>query len=372
MEYISCFSGIGGFEGSEPPILFCELDPECRAVLSHLHPGSALWDDVTTLEPPKVDLVVGGWPCQDISVAGKQAGLSGLKSRLLLDMLRVASEAGASTIAAENVSNLLRMRNGLEFRATLDAFHSAGFRYVAWRLLNARSFGLPQHRQRLILVASKDKAISQSLFRDLPILSSEAVALDEAAGFYWTAGTHSINYSKGYLPTIKIGSTLGIASPPAVHYGDIVRQLSATEALRLQGFDIPASQFRSQSSAFRMAGNAVARPIGRWVIDGLGITLESPILFEPPQPTLFDIENAPEKFPDAGFSEQGVWMQVKLKHYPLAKNLSDYLDLESPSRLSIRAASGLLRRVNQSGQQIPPALKHALETIVEGKNDAGK
>jgi len=370
MKYISCFSGIGGFEGSQPPVMFCELDPECREVLQTLHPGVESWDNVETLVPPQADLVVGGWPCQDISVAGRQAGLSGLKSRLLLDMLRVATEAGASTVAAENVANLLKMRNGYEFRASLDAFHEAGFTYVAWRLLNARSFGLPQHRQRLIIVASKMREVAVSLFRGLPKFEPASELDITAAGFYWTAGTHSINYSRGYLPTIKIGSTLGIASPPAVHYADVVRQVTAKEALKLQGFDIPEGLFQSQAAAFRAAGNAVARPIGRWVIDGLFSNEQQPFELEPPHPTLFDIDSMPEQFPESGLSEAGVWGGINLPSADLASNLADFLDLETESRLSKRAASGLLRRVEQSGQKIPSSLQYSLEQIIAGgRND---
>ena len=134
MRYLSCFSGIGGLEATDSPVLLCEMDDDARRVLSEVHPSAELWPDVETLVPPRVDVVAGGWPCQDLSVAGLRAGLEGLKSRLLLEMLRVAKEAGAHTVVAENVPNLLRMRSGLEFRASLTAFHRFGFGCVAWRI----------------------------------------------------------------------------------------------------------------------------------------------------------------------------------------------------------------------------------------------
>lgn len=366
MNYISCFSGIGGFEGSLPPSIYCEIDEECQRVLRSIHPLVEAWSDIQTLRPPTADLVVGGWPCQDISVAGKQAGLTGLKSRLLIDMLRIAKDSGASTVAAENVSNLLRMRRGYEFRASLDVIHQAGFNFISWRLLNARAFGLPQHRQRLIIVASKRREVAYSLFRKLPDIFPNNLSNFEASGFYWTAGTHSINYSRGYLPTIKIGSGLGIASPPALHYLDVVRPVTSTEALRLQGFDYSEDLFSSPGAAFRMAGNAVARPIGKWVIDGLSGAVDGEPLLEYPHPSLFDIDDPPNDFPDAGFSEMGIWARVRLDPPILATNLSDFIDADSPVRLSKRAASGLLRRVSRSGQSIPPDLRLALESISGG------
>ena len=223
MRYVSCFSGIGGLEASTHPLVLCESDPDAVAVLEKIYSGVDVRPDVRTFEPPRVDVVAGGWPCQDLSIAGQQRGLSGLRSGLLLDMLRVAVRGGAHTVVAENVTNLLRMRKGFEFIASLEAFRDAGYPHIGWRTLNAREFGLPQNRARLLIIASKSADIVWTLFRELPPLPTPVRRGDSAAGFYWTAGIHSINYSRGYVPTIKVGSSVGIASPPAVHYGEVVR-----------------------------------------------------------------------------------------------------------------------------------------------------
>lgn len=316
-------------------------------------------------------MVAGGWPCQDLSIAGKQEGLKGLRSGLLRELLRVAVEAKAHTVVAENVLNLLRMREGAEFAASLEEFAKNGFPFVAWRVLNARQFGLPQNRSRLVLVASHHRDMAYTLFRDLKP-SREIVDRgnhDEAAGFYWTAGTHSINYTVGYVPTIKIGSSVGIVSPPAVHYGDVVRTLSANEALALQGFDLTESDFPSRTAAHKAAGNAVARDIGRWVLDGLALAgCVSPPSRESPQIPLFEGDPQEGTYPNAGVCDpEGVTPVLLPKGGAKARNLSDFLDRNSAERLSQRAATGLLKRLDQSGHDCPSTLRSALRELAIGR-----
>lgn len=391
--YLSCFSGIGGLEASQlRPELLCESDPDAAAVLAAEFPGVEIWHDVRTLRPPRVDVVAGGWPCQDLSIAGAKAGLSGLRSRLLLDMLRVARDARATTVVAENVPNLLRLNGGEEFAASLSAFHSFGFEFVSWRTVNARNFGLPQNRTRLILVASKEEGVCHSLFRALPPLTdfeTDPAKRPLAAGFYWTAGTHSINYSRGYVPTIKVGSSLNIASPPAVHVGDIVRALSPNEALRLQGFQVHDGLFKSRSAMFRAAGNAVPKPIGSWILDEV-LGARPTQVATPGHELLFHLQDglfdqdvdeatqdrvgtnaqprrhvAPQRFGPAGISAGGRTSAVELRQRPRsATNLIDFIDVTDESRLSARAARGLLDRLGRSGQACPPDLADALAGLV--------
>jgi DNA (cytosine-5)-methyltransferase 1 len=366
MKYLSCFSGIGGLEASHSPLLFCEQEATAAHVLRTKHPDVEIWPDICTLHPPQVDMVAGGWPCQDLSIAGKQEGLAGLRSQLLRELLRVAVEARAHIVVAENVTNLLKMRDGIEFAATLAEFNKNGFHHVAWRILNAREFGLPQNRSRLIIIASKELNSVYSLFRDVastrPII--DRAGTDVAAGFYWTAGTHSINYTRGYVPTIKIGSSLGIASPPAIHYGDIVRTLSPDESLRLQGFDLVVADFPNRTAAYKAAGNAVARDIGRWVLDG--VSLENKfehIKLRMTQGLLFPQDLVKERFPTAGLYSKGIVTPVDVTPGLRASNLSDFLDLECSERLSARAATGLLKRLNKSQIACPNNLRVALTAL---------
>lgn len=367
MNYVSCFSGIGGLEADAPPELYCEIDPDMQQVLRGTHPDVPIWPDVTTLKPPRADVLAGGWPCQDLSIAGKQAGLAGLRSGLLLDMLRVAKKARVHTVVAENVANLLRMNGGDEFKYSLAEIHDAGFPYIAWRMLNARSFGLPQHRNRLLIVASKSLDIAASLFRPLPALSEECTrpGVEKlAAGFYWTGGTHSINYSEGYVPTIKIGSSLGIASPPAVMFDGVVRQLSPDEALALQGFSLDLSLFASNTAIYRAAGNAVARPIGKWVMDGVRHPSREDPSFEwiPVQESLIP-EYEAQEWLKSGLSDRGKVRFAKFAEASRAINLLDFIDTTNRTLLSARASSGLINRAKRSGQHVPAVLRLLLEEI---------
>lgn len=367
LKYVSCFSGIGGLEANTPPELYCEIDPDMQQVLRGTHPEVPIWSDITTLKPPQADVLAGGWPCQDLSIAGNQAGLAGLRSGLLLDMLRVAKRARVHTVVAENVANLLRINGGKEFQYSLAEFHASEFPYIAWRMLNARSFGLPQHRMRLLIVASKSLEIATSLFRPLPVLSEKCTRSGVeklAAGFYWTGGTHSINYSEGYVPTIKIGSSLGIASPPAVMFDGVVRQLSPDEALALQGFSLDPSLFASNTAIYRAAGNAVARPIGKWVMDGVqDPSVENPS-FEwlPVQESLIP-EFETKEWLKSGLSNRGKVRFVTFAGTSGALNLIDFLDTSNRNLLSPRASSGLMSRAKRSGQHVPTELRLLLEEI---------
>lgn len=369
LSYLSCFSGIGGLEGESKPELLCEIDPVCREILRVRYPDRPIHSDIRQLNPPTVDVVAGGWPCQDLSIAGRQAGLSGSKSSLLVELLRVASKSGASTIVAENVANLLTMQEGREFQLAVRMFHDAGYTYVSWRILNARQFGLPQHRTRLIVIASKSLARSQSLFRPVPSLELSAADPSKAtlaSGFYWTAGTHSINYSVGYVPTLKVGSGLNIPSPPAVLYGDVIRPLSPLEALNLQGFDGDYNGIPS-ADLYRLAGNAVARPMGRWVFQGLELEALNlaGVLEASTQASLFG--GGLKRFQSAGISMDGTIQNISVPRTgQLAVNLIDYLDKGSTVRLSQRAASGLRSRLERSGQTYPEILRQLLPVYSSG------
>ena len=369
MDYISCFSGIGGLEGTKTPLALCEVDPECHGILRRKFPYSVIHDDVNTFQGFKCEIVAGGWPCQDISIAGKQKGLTGKNSGMFYAFVDVAVQASAQTIIAENVPHLLRLENGNVFKEVLREFVSHGFKFCAWRLLNAREFGLPHNRNRIFIVASKTKKHCFSLFRDIPSIVLK-VSNEMAAGFYWTAGTHSICYSKGYVPAIKVGSGLSIASPPAVHFGDSVRLLSPSEVLALQGFDPSIFVNLNKRVVYRMAGNAVAKPVGRFVLDGVLDEIEyQGVEFIHKQGDLFSSLRADERLnypgdiPNSGFFSDGIW-GVKLPNpHNLAVNLHSFIDSTYSDVLSKRAATGLLKRLDRSAQYCPPDLRLKLESI---------
>ena len=367
IRILSCFSGIGGLEGTLPPIAVCEIDPMARNVLKTRFPEAEQYEDITTLLPPPADILLGGWPCQDISIAGDQEGLQGERSRLFYDLLRVGKTSKAHTIVAENVPNLLKMRQGKEFFEVLEEFVAHGYAFISWRMLNARQFSLPQERRRVFIVASKHREVAHSLHREVVITPQISLpGTDPAFGFYWTAGIQGLSYHRGISPTIKVGSSLDIASPPAVHVGGMVRKLKPRECLRLQGFAVDGFEEMSDANIYRMAGNAVARPAGKFVVDGVSQVLSNSSV--PTQSGFFGSSGVPT----GGWSSEGRWESGELTavHRPrpiaLAANLSVFLDDNFQGyELSARAAAGLISRMDSSGKHWPAGLREALRTRVE-------
>lgn len=345
VRYISLFSGIGGLEhADQAPLLYCERDPACRRVLQARHPKASISEDVQDLlSPPEADFVVGGWPCQDLSIAGNQAGLSGKRSGLFFEMLRVAKAANAHTLIGENVPNLLDINEGRDFQTVLDALCEAGYKHVGWRVLNARAFGLPQERRRLFIVASRTPSHARAIHATIPELPTNRHA--DAFGFYWTGGTRSICFSTGYVPALKIGAAdeKGRA-PVAVLVDHEARKLSASEFLSLQGFGTLPTNDLAPSTILRMAGNAVALPVGRFVISAVMEQL-------PASGTRTSFGYMTE----AGVLEDGIVWSISHAPTPLASNLRDFLSPSSES-LSPQACAGLIVRSVRSGVKMPREL----------------
>lgn len=168
----SLFSGIGGFEegfrraGIET-LWSCEKDKAARAVLSKRFPNAIMLDDVCTADPsklPKVDIVCGGFPCQDLSVAGKRAGLAGARSGLFYEAMRIVRGVGPKIVILENVPGLLSSNRGLDFAAVLrEVGEGWDCEEVAWRVLDSQYFGVAQRRKRVFVVASSRAGCAEEI-----------------------------------------------------------------------------------------------------------------------------------------------------------------------------------------------------------------
>lgn len=347
MRYISLFSGIGGLESREfEPALMCESDPACRIVLSRVHPDVPLYPDVRKLPTIRADICVAGWPCQDLTAAGRQAGIHGPHSSLFFEMVRIAADSGAETIVGENVPNLLRLRSGREFHTVISTLATHGYENIAWRSLNARAFGLPQDRERIVVVASRNARVARALHRPIPEPMRGAIANGiPASGFYWTGGSQSICFSKSYVPALKVGASppKGGTSPVAVLYGGRVRKLNPIESLRLQGFETQGFDGLKGGEILRMAGNAVPRPMGAFAVDTAFCSyLETP--------AAFPVDDYRSNGLSLAGRLYGIRREAKQK---LADDLSTFLDLGSTDSLSNQAAAGLLSRLIKSKREVP-------------------
>lgn len=167
MKFISLFAGVGGFDlGLEKAGHTCvgqvEIDKHATKVLAEHWPNVARHDDVTTAKEwadeqgfvGNVDIVTGGFPCQDVSVAGRRAGLAGKRSGLFFDALAFATHVKAKTIILENVPGLLSSNKGRDFGTVLVELADAGYSNIEWRVLDSQFFGVPQRRRRIFVIAS--------------------------------------------------------------------------------------------------------------------------------------------------------------------------------------------------------------------------
>lgn len=354
MRYASIFSGIGGLESAKyEPQFFCEKDPACQIVLSERHPNINIVEDIKKTPDVRIEVCVGGWPCQDLTSAGRQKGINGDNSSLFFEMVEFAKRSHAETFIGENVPNLIRIRGGSEFKIVISTLSEAGYKYISWRVLNAREFGLPQDRNRLIIVASRNKNVALNLHRSIrneqEIISEKGVI---ASGFYWTGGLQSICYSEDYIPALKVGASppKGGTSPVAVVYGDIVRKLSPIEALSLQGFVWKGfAHVPKDGDIYRMAGNAVPRPMGAFAVDTATFNDD-----------ISAIITSSHKPSGNGCYLDGELYDIKNDVHYSSRPLSDFLDLSSSDSLSPQASAGLLSRLIRSNRKIPLSLFNIL------------
>lgn len=162
MKIGSLFSGIGGLElgleraGLGHVVWQCEIDPFCRDVLARHWPEAQRYGDITSLHAPSsVDVMCGGFPCQDVSLAGKNAGMeNGTRSGLWAEYARIIGETRPKIVVIENVPGLLQ--RGLR-RVLADL---AGLGYDAeWAALSAADVGAPHLRRRIFIVATDPERI---------------------------------------------------------------------------------------------------------------------------------------------------------------------------------------------------------------------
>ncbi len=138
-------------------LFFAEIDPYCRAVLAARFPGVPVYDDVRDVDASAghVDLLCGGFPCQDLSVAGKRAGLAGARSGLFHEFMRIGDALRPRAVLLENVEGLYSSNGGRDFGVVLNALAERGY-LVTWRTLDAQHFGVPQRRRRVFVCAIAD------------------------------------------------------------------------------------------------------------------------------------------------------------------------------------------------------------------------
>jgi DNA (cytosine-5)-methyltransferase 1 len=164
---ISLFAGVGGFDlafqrAGVKVTAAVEIDKKCREVLALQFPETKLFDDVKEVTGeqlratgfiPERGIIAGGFPCQDLSIAGLRRGLDGSRSGLFHEIIRLADELKPQFLILENVGGLLSSQRGKDMGIVITALVERGYG-VCWRVLDSQNFGVPQRRRRVFIVAS--------------------------------------------------------------------------------------------------------------------------------------------------------------------------------------------------------------------------
>jgi DNA (cytosine-5)-methyltransferase 1 len=372
------FAGIGGLEqglkaAGGKAALLCENWPPAMAVLRNQFRTVPLHSDIKTLDAlPEVDVVTAGFPCTDLSQAGRTAGIHGEASGLIIHLFELLKEASPRWVVIENVRNMLVLDRGHAMDFLVEQLESLGYRW-AYRLVDSRFTGVPQRRQRVIMVASKEEDPRRVLFADDAgevLEASDPRFEDDAFGFYWTEGNTGLGWARDAVPTLKGGSGLGIPSSPAVWVpadptGRAIVTPSIEHAERMQGFEAgwtkAALEVGKPGQRWKLVGNAVTVGVAEW----LGHRLIQPGEFDNSRGALL---KESDKWPNAAWGNSGSrwWAHVSLwpKHQEY-QHLLDILDRKNLTPLSYKAAAGFHSRLEKSSLRTRDGFKQAMKEHVE-------
>ena len=386
MNTVGLFAGIGGIEhglaeGGMTTVQLCEIMPEARCVLQHHYPNIRIDEDVTKLmDLAPSDLLAGGFPCQNLSIAGNKQGITGEQSSLVNEIFRlIENNRHPNFVLIENVANIISLRKGEAIDLITTKLSAYGYEW-AYRLVDPRSFGIPQRRPRFIFLASNLIHPKDILF---PLDENVDSAIDDkpgngeievnAYGFYWTEGKIGIGWAKDSIPPLKCGSSLGLPSSPAIW--DIRHNFFGTptieDAERLQGFPenwtgVLVEHGYKDNKRWKLLGNAVNTTVSNWI----GTRLENGIIERLDEDRLFRTNLKP--WPKAAISYNGGIMGVKASFYPNGINYIPIMDfLNHPLRpLSLKATLGFEKRVLESTLiKYPEMFKQSIKTYLRNQYD---
>lgn len=293
---VSLFSGCGGldlgfrggfeslgqkYEKNPFDIIWAnEINPyACETYAANVHKQIIEGDIVQCFDklPPYADVVIGGFPCQDISINGKMAGVvDGKRSGLYVWMVNAVKTLRPKVFIAENVKALLLSRHSSSLKKVVEDFSSIGYN-VSFQLYDAADYGVPQNRERVIIVGVRkdlnaDFTPPAPVTRDKKISASEALrdleSLDEDSSFnhIWSRAKPSSGQGLRYLIADEPATTMRSECHGNIqfHY-KLPRRISMREAARLQSFPDNFQFICGIRQMERMIGNAVP-PVFAWHI----------------------------------------------------------------------------------------------------------
>ena len=170
MKHFSTFSGVEGIDqglGEEWELVgVSEIDKYASMVLNYHYPNVKNYGDISRIDwrqVPDFDLLSGGSPCQDFSIAGKRRGLKGSRSSLAWEFIRGLRSKKPRYFLWENVKGVMSSRGGWDFANLLTAFSESGYS-LWWQVLNAKDFGVPQNRERIFVIGFRDEHPKEVFF----------------------------------------------------------------------------------------------------------------------------------------------------------------------------------------------------------------
>jgi DNA (cytosine-5)-methyltransferase 1 len=361
------FAGIGGLESGFAAAgghaeLLCEWDAHAQAVLRTRFVGTELHGDVRNLRslPSAVDTILAGFPCQDLSQAGRTRGIEGKRSSLVGEVFRLARSKRVRHVVLENVPFMLRLDRGRAMSVLTGELEALGFHW-AYRVLDSLGFGVAQRRRRVFVIASRELEVARLFFP--PDATCGVPHRPSAFGFYWTEGNTGLGWAEDAVPALKCGSGFGIPSPPAIW---IPRRGIFTptieDAERLQGFPQGWTGSLVHKGANRrrwaLVGNAVTVPVARWV--GQRLFAKGGDLPES------DAIVAGDPWPGAAFGGPSKPPRsVSCSERPLANVVTLQTCFEPSVRLSERATRGFYQRLAKSRLRRPEAFDRDLVRHIE-------
>lgn len=311
-SYIDLFAGIGGFrlalDGIGGDCLFSsEIDQNCRRTYINNFGGEVHGDikEIHERDIPDHDLLAGGFPCQAFSIAGNKRGFEDARGTLFFEILRIAKAKAPKAILLENVKNLIHHDSGNTIKVIKESLEQQGYNF-SYKVLNTKDFGLAQNRERIIIVASRERLFDfgpiskikfkPSLIEDILEGSSgkfeiigpeEYTILDEKLWVKQKSGLlfvghrnksirktgvrpntehlsrvhkqpNRIYHVKGTHPTLSAQESSGRYW---IYDDKRVRKTTVKECFALQGFPENYKIDPSQSNAYRQIGNSVGVPL---------------------------------------------------------------------------------------------------------------
>jgi len=304
MKYFSMFSGIGGFELGIHQAYFDQstdphtpLDYQCVGYseidkyaiqIYEQHFNHKNYGDATKInasELPDFDLLVGGFPCQAFSIAGKRGGLDDTRGTLFYDIARIAKEKRPQHLLLENVKGLLSHNNGRTFKLIISTFAELGYN-LEWQVLNSKNFGVPQNRERVFIIGHLGACCGRQVFPlgesgelsaqerlDTPPSISALTSTDYKGASKQrpnlvvptmqeitknVSDAQRVYKSSGIAKTLKgLGGGLGAKTGMYEVEPMRIRRLTPTECERLQAYPDGWTEGVSDTQRYKTLGNSV-------------------------------------------------------------------------------------------------------------------